>query len=43
MPDIWHFVYHTGWWVCLMLGAARLNPVVVVMVYDAVTVACRST
>jgi hypothetical protein len=26
-----------------MLGATRLNPIVAVMVYDAVTVACRST
>jgi hypothetical protein len=43
MPDIWHFVYHTGWLVHLMLGARRLNPIVAVMVYDALTVACRST
>jgi len=42
MPGIWHLVYHTRWWVRLMLGAMRLNPIVAVMVYDAVTVACRS-
>jgi len=25
MPGIWHFVYHTGWWVHLMLGK-KSNP-----------------
>jgi hypothetical protein len=43
MSDIWHSVYHTGWWVHLILGAGSLNPIVAVMVYDAVTAACRST
>jgi hypothetical protein len=43
MPDIWQFVYHTGWLVHLMLGARGLNHIVAAVEYDAVTVACGST